>query len=363
MRIRSILSICCLLLSACGGGSDGGTIVIGTAGPYSEYSGDMTKKGVELAVAEINAAGGIRGRKIELLERDDSAKGKRAAAVAQEFVANPAVVGVVGHVTSGAMVAAAKVYDGNLAAIGTATTSPQLTGISPWVFRISSSDSINGEVIARFASSLGRKRAAIIYENDSYGRGLAESFRRTFTGDIVSADPISAVLPDAEPYISYYKARGADVIFGVGLDVSALVLLREARRQQFDVDFVGGDGWAGIAGDTAIAEGVYVGAVFTAEDPKPEVQRFVSAFRERYGVTPDGHSATGYDAMQVMARAIADAGTDRTAIRRYLASFTTGNAYHGLTGIVRFGPGGDPVDSPYRVTRVHNGAFALATGR
>ena len=81
MRIRSILSICCLLLSACGGGSDGGTIVIGTAGPYSEYSGDMTKKGVELAVAEINAAGGIRGRKIELLERDDSAKGKRAAAV------------------------------------------------------------------------------------------------------------------------------------------------------------------------------------------------------------------------------------------------------------------------------------------
>jgi branched-chain amino acid transport system substrate-binding protein len=362
VRIRSILSICCLLLSACGGGSDG-PIVIGAAAPYSEYSGDMTKKGVELAVAQINEAGGVRGRKIQLLERDDSANGKRAAAIAQEFVGNRAVVGVVGHVTSGAMVAAAKVYDGNLAAIGTATTSPQLTGISPWVFRISSSDSINGEVIAHFATRLGRKRAAIIYENDSYGRGLAQSFRRSFTGEIVSADPISAVLPDAEPYISYYKTRGADVVFGIGLEGSALVLLREARRQHFDVDFVGGDGWAGIAGDTAVAEGVYVGSVFTAEDPRPEVQHFVSAFKERYGVTPDGHAATGYDAMQVMARAISSVGADRAAIRRYLASLTSETAYHGLTGVIRFGPGGDPVESPYRVTRVHDGAFVLATNR
>lgn len=348
-----------LCLSACGGGSKG-PIIVGAAGPYSEYSGEMTKKGAEIAVAEINAAGGVRGRKIELLERDDSASGRRAAVVAQELVANPAVVGVVGHVTSGAMVAAAKVYDGNLAAIGTSTTSPQVTGISPWVFRISSSDSINGEVIARFANSLGRKHAAIIYENDSYGRGLAQSFRRTFTGQIVSADPISAALSDAEPYISYYKTRGVDLVVGIGLEGSALVLLREAQRQNFDVDFVGGDGWAGISGDTAIAEGVYVGSVFTAQDPRPEVQHFVSAFRERYGVTPDGHAATGYDAMHVMARAISAAGTDRAAIRRYLASISSADAYHGLTGVIRFGPGGDPVDSPYRVMRIQSGSFMLA---
>ena len=362
VRIRSIVSICCLVASGCGGGANG-AIIVGAAGPYSDRTGDMTRKGVELAVAEINAAGGVRGRRIELLERDDSASGKRAVTIAQEFVANRAVVGVVGHVTSGAMVAAAKVYDGNLAAIGTATSSPQLTGISPWVFRVTSSDSINGGVIARFAMQLGRKRAAIIYENDSYGRGLAEAFRRTFRGEIVSADPITSDLPDAEPYVSYYRKRAADVVFGVGLDASGLALLREARRQHLDVDFIGGDGWLGVVADSAVAEGVYIGSTFTAEDPRPDVQRFVSAFRERYGMTPDMDAATGYDAMQVMARAIAGAGTDRAAIRRYLASFTVENAYHGLTGVIRFGPLGDPVEEPYRITRIHSGKFVLANNR
>jgi branched-chain amino acid transport system substrate-binding protein len=359
VRTRSILSIFCLVAGACGGSSSG-TVLVGAAGPYSERTGDMTRKGVELAVAEINAAGGAGGRRIELVERDDSGSGRRAAAVAQEFVANPSIVGVVGHVTSGAMVAAAKVYDGNLAAIGTATTSPQLTGISPWVFRVSSSDSINGTVIARFANALGRKRAAIIYENDSYGRGLAAAFRQTFKGQIVSIDPITADLPDPEPYISYYKKAEPDIVFAVGLEVSGLTLLREARRQQLAADFVGGDGWVGVVSDTALAEGVYVGTIFTAEDPRPEVQKFVAAFRERYGFTPDMDAATGYDAMHVMALAIANAGSDRAAIRRYLASFTEKNAYHGVTGVVRFGGDGDPVEAPYRVTRIHQGAFVLA---
>jgi branched-chain amino acid transport system substrate-binding protein len=362
VRIRSILSICCLLASGCGGGADG-AILVGTAGPYSEQTGDMMKKGVELAVAQINAAGGVRGRTVELLERDDSANGKSAAAIAQEFVGNPAVVGVVGHATSGAMVAAAKVYDGNLAAIGSSTTSPQLTGISPWVFRVSSSDSIYGEVIARFAMSLGRKRAAIMYENDSYGRGLVAAFRRTFRGEIVSADPVTADLSNAEPYIAYYKTRAADIVFGIGLNASGLALLREARRQHLDVDFIGGDGWVGVVADTAVAEGVYVGTPFTAEDSRPDVQRFVSAFRDRYGATPDMNAATAYDAMQVMARAIADVGTDRAAIRRRLASFTAENAYYGVTGVIRFGPDGDPVEAPYRVTRVHSGALVLANNR
>jgi branched-chain amino acid transport system substrate-binding protein len=338
-------------------------VVIGAAGPWGDWSGDMTRKGIELALAQVNDSDLVRGRRLQLRALDDSSDGARAAAVAQQLVEDPAVVGVVGHVTSGAMVAAAKVYDDHLAAIATSATSPDLTGISRWVFRVSASDANNGRELARFATQLGRTRAAIIYENDSYGRGLAEAFRKAFNGEVVSIDPIAADIADAEPYITYYKRRGVDIIFAVGIETSGLTILREARRQRLAVDFIGGDGWSGIVTDTAIAEGVYVGTTFIVDDPRPEVREFVRAFRARYGMDPDMNSAAGYDAMRVMASAIAAVGSDRSAIRRYLASLPANTPYRGVTGRIRFGSDGDPVENPYRVARVRSGALQLAGQR
>jgi branched-chain amino acid transport system substrate-binding protein len=320
----------------------------------------MALKGIQLALTQINDSALVRGRRLELLPMDDSASGSRAAVVARRFVENADVVGVVGHVTSGAMVAAAKVYDGNIAAIATSATSPELTGISPWVFRVSSSDAINGGELARFASRLGHRRAAIIYENDSYGRGLADAFRRAFNGEIVSMDPIDVDLVDAEPYITHYKRRAPDIVFVVSRDASGFALLREARRQRLGVDFIGGDGWNGVVTDTALAEGVYIGTTFVPDDPRPHVRRFVREFRARYGVTPDMDAAAGYDAMRLMASAIAAAGPSRSAIRRHLASLHDGTPHQGLTGRIRFGKDGDPVETPYRVARASRGSLHLA---
>jgi len=353
-----IASLLCFIAGACSGGPP--TIQLGVAGPFAQPYGEMNKKGIEMAIAEVNDSGGVRGKHLELTERDDGADGAKAAGIAQDFVANPAIVGVIGHVTSGAMVAAAKVYDaGHLPAIATSATTPELTGISPWVFRVISSDSSNGITIAHFAAAMGRKRAAVLYENDSYGRGLASSFRRSFPGQIVSIDPISATITNAEPYIAYYKTRSPDVVFVVGTENSGLVILHEAKRQHFSTDFLGGDGWTGIVADTAMAEGAYVGTAFTVEDPRPEVQRFVSDFRARFHETPDAYAALGYDAARMMARAIQQAGPSRAAIREYLASLNDETAYHGITGVLRFGPDGDPITSSYRMTRVHQGAFTL----
>ena len=355
-----IVSLVCVIAGACSSGPP--TIQLGVAGPFAQSFGDMNKKGIEMAIAEVNDSGGVRGKHLQLNERDDGADGAKAAGIAQDFVANPAIVGVVGHVTSGAMVAAAKVYDaGRLPAIATSATTPELTGISPWVFRVISSDSSNGITIAHFAESMGRKRAAVLYENDAYGRGLAASFRRAFSGQIVSIDPISANITNAEPYIAYYKTRSPDVVFVVGTQNSGLVVLHEAKREKFAADFLGGDGWTGIVSDTAMSEGAYVGTAFTVEDPRPEVQRFVADFRARYHETPDAYAALGYDAARMMARAIQDAGPNRAAIRAYLASITDETAYHGITGVLRFGADGDPVTSSYRMTRVHDAAFELVT--
>ncbi|HKW08938.1 MAG TPA: ABC transporter substrate-binding protein, partial [Gemmatimonadaceae bacterium] len=123
--------------------SSGPLIVLGAAGPWTEEYGAMNRRGIELAVEELNARG-PNAPHVQVLFRDDQGDGMRAAAVAQEFVNRRDVVAVIGHVNSGAMVSAAHVYDQHLAAVATTATSPALTGISPWAFRVIPSDSANG---------------------------------------------------------------------------------------------------------------------------------------------------------------------------------------------------------------------------
>src|SRR5688500_494735 len=238
MPLRTLLLAGCVL--ACAG--QPADVTLGAAGPWNEGYGAMNKRGIDLAVEEINAAGGILGRPLRLLAKDDGADGAKAAAIAFDFVRNVEVSAVIGHVNSGTMVAAAKVYDGALPAVATTATSPDLTGISPWVLRVIASDSATGAELGRFARRLGHGRAAILYENDSYGRGLADAFRRSFDGTIVSIDPIPSGDGDFEPYIAFLRQQTVSLVFVAGTEASGMAILREARRQQMLVDFLGGDG-------------------------------------------------------------------------------------------------------------------------
>ncbi len=347
-----------LALAACGSGAD--EFRLGMAGPFEEGFGIANRRGAELALAEINAAGGINGDSLFIDFRDDGGDGSRAATIAQEFVDNPAITGVIGHVTSGAMIAAAKIYDGQLPAVATTASSAALTGISPWVFRVISSDSANGVDLARFAQRLGKRRAAVLYENDTYGRGLAESFRSEFTGEIITFDPIDGGASDAEVHIAWFIQRRPDLVFVAGTDRSGIALLREAKRQQLNADFLGGDGWTGVVADPAAAEGALVGAPFTALDPRPEAQRFVEAFRARYQTEPDGNSALAYDAVQVVAAGLRAVGANRAKLRDWLAARTAQQPVPGVTGALAFLPTGDPVGKSFVMTRVRGGALTPA---
>ena len=337
-------------------------IVLGAAGPWKEGYGAMNKRGIDLAVEEINAAGGVRGRPLQVLARDDAADGKRAAAIALEFLRNPQVSAVIGHVNSGTMVAAAKIYDGALPAVATTATSPDLTGISPWVFRVIASDSATGVQLAQFARRLGHTRVAILYENDSYGRGLANAFRRSFEGTILGIDPIPSGAGDFEPYIAYLKRQAPDLVFVAGTEASGMAILREAKRQELTAAFIGGDGWTGIVGEPAAA-GSYVGAPFTAADQRAEAQKFVAAFRRKYSLTPDGNAALAYDATRLLARMIQQVGPDRAAIRERLASLDERSAYRGVTGAIRFHDTGDPFGKSVIIARVHDGELIVAGNR
>lgn len=343
--------------------SSSGPIVIGAAGPWEAAYGAMNRRGIELAVAEINRSDAARKRPLRVIFRDDEGNGEKAITIAQDFLGNDSVVAVVGHVNSGAMVAAARVYDAGLPAVATTATSPALTGISPWVFRVISSDSVNGIDLARFARRLGRSRAAILYENDSYGRGLAAAFQRSFAGTVVSMDPISDEPQDFEPWIAYFKMRSPDIVFVATTDAAGRSFLKDARRLGLNTDFLGGDGWTGVAIDTALAEGAYVGAPFTAEDPRPEARRFTEAFRAKFQMTPDGNAALAYDATMIVWQAIRAGGTDRKRIRAYLAGLDETTAHRGVTGTIRFRENGDPIGKGFVMTRIRRGALVVAGAR
>jgi branched-chain amino acid transport system substrate-binding protein len=352
-----------LFVAACSHGQTG-TVAFGAAGPFSRAYGLANKQGIQLALDEINGSPAWSGgRRLEIRFADDSGNGARASTIAQGFVDDPNIVAVVGHVNSGAMVSAARVYDGNLAAVATTATSPALTGISRWAFRVIPSDSANGKTIAQFVNKLGRHRAAVLYENNAYGRGLAESFRRSFAGQIIAIDPIGeGADQDFEPYVSWFKRERPDLVFVAGTDLSGLAFLKEARRQQLAADLVGGDGWQTVA-PSALAEGIFVGAPFTARDPRPEVRAFVSAYTRKYGTTPDGNAALAYDATKLLAHAVERVGADRQKIRDYLAMLSDGEAYHGVTGTIRFRADGDPVGKSIVMTRVRAGELLVEGGK
>jgi branched-chain amino acid transport system substrate-binding protein len=355
-------SLLLLALTACSH-TKAGTVVFGAAGPWNEPYGDANKKGIELAVDEINASPAwSKDRHLEIVFANDSGNGVRASAVAQQFVDSTPIVAVVGHVNSGAMVSAAHVYDKQLAAVATTATSPSLTGISPWAFRVITSDSANGLTIARFADKLGRKRAAVLYENNPYGRGLADNFRKSFHGQIISIDPIAEGEGNFEVFVSWYKSSHPDLVFVAGTDGSGIAFLKEARRQQLTADLVGGDGWQTLA-PNALAEGIYVGAPFSAQDPRPEVQAFVAAYKRRYNTIPDGNAALAYDATKLLATAVARVGANRVKIRDYLANLSTRDQFGGVTGTIRFGSDGDPIGKRFVMTRVRQGALLVESNQ
>jgi len=167
---------------------------------------------------------------------------------------------------------------------------------------------------------------------------------------------------EVEPYLAYLKLHEPGLIFVAGSDGSGLEILREARRQGIKSDFLGGDGWAGITTDTVASEGVYVGAPFSADDPRPEVRDFVRAFRAKFRREPNSFAALAYDATMVVAQAIDRAGPDRSAIRDYLESMRESNAYRGVTGQIAFQHTGDVVAKTVAMTRVRHGSLVLQSG-
>jgi branched-chain amino acid transport system substrate-binding protein len=309
------------------------------------------QRAAELAVREINARGGIRGRQLALRVMDDSARPEVAIRIARGLADDPSVVAVIGHLTSGTSLAAGRVYGEArrpLVMISPSASSPDLSGVNPYVFRVCPSDLSHGAQLARFArQTLGARRVGVIYVADDYGRGLRLSFATEFRrlgGEIVEEDPALSTTPSLEPYLARMRqAGGVDALMVATERGGAELALRDMRRIGVRWPTLGGDALTGIEGTGPFAEGVRLSTAYLVDRPGTRNEQFVAAYARAYaGERPDHRGAGAYDIVQLLAGVLAEAGTDRRAIRDRLAR--VGNdlpAFEGVTGAIGFDERGD----------------------
>jgi len=343
---------------------------IGVAGSFSDPIGIPMQLAAELAAEEINAGGGIAGRPLELVVRDDYADPDSAVFIAGDLYDSD-VSAVVGHLFSGTTLAAAPVYNGGdnpVAAISPSSSSPEVSSAGDHTFRVCPSDLAHGAVLAEWVrETLHLERGAVLYLNDQYGRGIRQTFVEHFErlgGRLESVDPYLGDRPDVGPYLDR-MARNRNIQFLVvaGNRGEAEEVLRQARRRGITVPVVGGDGLEGIEAAGALAEGVYLTSAYFPTIPTGANRKFVEAYRRKYpgAGMPNQPAAATYDAIYLLSQVIARAGTDRQAVRRALAGVGSETpAFEGVTGLVAFDAVGDvPAQNVY-VGRVHAGAFQVA---
>ncbi len=354
------------------GCSRDGPILVGLAGPFSQDRATSMLQAAELAVREINGRGGIRGRPLQLVVLDDSANADVTLRVARELYDNSNVIAVVGHLTSSSTLAAAPVYGSGtnpIVQISPSASSPLITDAGPHTFRVCPSDLVHGSRLAEWArAQLGAERAAILYQNDDYGRGVRATFASSFLelgGSIVSEDPYVDGIPSFGPFLQRVRQRGgADVLLVAGTRASGSRIAATLDTVGMSVRIIAGDGLVGI-GQTTMPEGVVISTAYLPDRPGSRNSDFVRAYRAAYrNELPDYRGAGTYDILYLLAQAMETVGPDRGRIRDYLARVGRDiEPFEGVTGPIAFDENGDVPGKDAVIGVISDGRLVTAVGQ
>lgn len=368
-NLGRLLPAAALVLAAC---SSSQPIQIGIAGAFTDAIGRPMVLGAQMAVDEINAAGGVNGHPLELIELNDFGEPDSAIVVANRLYASDAVA-VIGHLYSGTTLAAAPVYNSGadpVVAISPSSSSPEVSRAGPYTFRVCPSDLAHGAALARWVRErLGLARGTVLYLNDQYGRGVRERFVAEFTrrgGEVLAVAPYLGDKPDVAPYLARMQQDGrSQFIVVAGNRSEAEEVLRQMDARGMDVPLLGADGLEGIEESGALAEGVYETLAYLSLIDTPANQKFVRAYRARYPaeLPPNQPAAASYDAIHLLRQVMERVGTGRSDIRDALAAVGEDAPFEGVTGRIAFDSLGDVPTREVHVAVVRNGALRIAGGQ
>ncbi len=285
--------------------------------------GQSSHNGTLVAVEEINKAGGILGRQIELVTEDNQSKSGESATIVKKFISRDKVVAVLGEVASGRSLEAGPIcQNSQIPMISPSSTNPDVTKVGDYIFRVCFIDPFQGKLLAEFAkNTLKVKKAAILSDVSApYSMGLAQFFREAFTGaggEVAVEQKYATKDKDFRAQLTAIKAAGVEAIFVPGYYTEVGLIVAQARQLGIPVPIFGGDGWEApeliqIAGGKAL-ENTFYSTHFSPENQDPVAQKFVKAYQAKFGQTPDAMAALGYDSAVVLFDAIKRAGTTEPA--------------------------------------------------
>lgn len=298
-------------------------------GPTATF-GTSTDEGMRLAMDEINAKGGVLGKKIDVVTEDDQSKPTEAVNAVEKLINRNKVVAVIGEVASSNSLAAAPVAQAaGIPMLSPASTNPKVTQTGDYIFRSCFIDPFQGGVMAKFAvKELHAKKLAILYDvNSDYSLGLREFFTNEIKaqgGQIVTDEAYTQQDVDFRGQLTKIRNAAPDAIYVPGYYTQVGAICRQARELGLAVPLLGGDGWDSdktveIGGEAV--NGSYFTNHYSAQEDRPEVKAFVDSYRKRYNKTPDAMAVLGYDALRLMVDAIRRAGsTDPVKLRDALAA-------------------------------------------
>ena len=323
--------------AACERKSGGATDTTGDilVGFYGSLTGDgasfgqSSREGAELAIDELNAAGGVLGRQLRLLVEDDQSKPEEASNAVTKLITQDKVVAVIGEVASRRTLAAAPISQRyQIPMITPASTNEKVTEVGDYVFRVCFIDPFQGEVLAKFAyNDLKARKVAILRDQaQDYSVGLTDSVAQHFSklgGQVLPPVSYSSGDADFKAALTRIRSEKPDVLFATGYYSEAAIITRQARELGMTMPILGGDGWVGDAlqnGREAL-NNTYISNHYSGDNPDPIVQNFVSTYKKRFNRDPDAIAALAYDAIKVLADSLTRAqSTEGPKLRDAIAA-------------------------------------------